>query len=205
MNRASKKPIGIKILDEAGFHASLFGLGLSHGIVSNYSYSEFLNNSDLIDKMKEVSKKLAPLDDGHNKFLESIIVWIDITAPRFWWQEFDTYRVGVTKQSESTMHTLVKKELNQDNFVIDVPEEYLDLLNAVLDNDDLGFAKAMLPEGFLQRRVVCTNYKTLRTILKQRKNHKLPAWKVFCKEVYERVFRWYYLKDIMGDKKDEPE
>ncbi|MCK9240314.1 hypothetical protein [Desulfocurvus sp.] len=55
-----------------------------------------------------MAEKLAPLDKGHNKVLESMCVWLDVRMPRYWWQEFDTYRVGVTKQSESTMHILIR-------------------------------------------------------------------------------------------------
>ena len=58
--------------------------------------------------MKEISEKLHDKDEGHNKFLESIIIWAEVTAPRYWWQEADTYRLS-TKQSESTMHTLIEE------------------------------------------------------------------------------------------------
>jgi len=76
----------VKILEEAGYKHALYGISLSY-------------NKD-IENMEKVSKSLCKLDGGHNKFLESIVVWLEINAARYWWQEFDTYRVGITKQSE---------------------------------------------------------------------------------------------------------
>ena len=135
--------------------------------------------------MDKVSKSLCKLDGGHNKFLESIVVWIDINAPRYWWQEFDTYRVGITKQSESTIHTLLKNKLTQDNFESNIPEEFLNYLNVIINKYDgksriemTKEIKNVLPEGFLQRRVVCTNYKVLKNMIGQRKNHTLGGWKI---------------------------
>jgi len=162
----------IKILEEAGYKHALYGISLS--------YNKGIENMD------KVSKSLCKLDGGHNKFLESMTVWIDINAPRYWWQEFDTYRIGTTKQSESTIHTLLKSKLTQDNFESDIPEEFLNYINVIIDKyngkDRIEFTKKIknvLPEGFLQRRVVCTNYKVLKNIINQRRNHTLDNWKIF--------------------------
>jgi len=92
----------IEIVNESGYHAAMLGLSLSY-------------NKSLC-AMYDVAKKLYNKDGGHNKFLESIQIWLDIKMPRYWWQEFDTYRVGVTKQSESTVHTVFKRELTQEDF-----------------------------------------------------------------------------------------
>ena len=156
----------IQILKEYGYIESLLGLSLN-------------KNSD-IEKMTEVARRLSNKDAGHNKFLESIFVWVDLTAPRYFWQEFDTYRVGISKQSESTIHTGKKKILKQEDFVTPIPENYLELLNEIRLSGDLQYLKALLPEGFLQRRLVCMNYKCLRNIYQQRKNHTLLEWKEFC-------------------------
>jgi len=80
----------IQVLEESGLSHALLGLSL--------------NKNQPLDNMLTLSDKLASKDGGHNKFLESIAVWLDITAPRYWWSQLDTYRAGVTKQSESTMH-----------------------------------------------------------------------------------------------------
>ena len=88
----------IEILGEAGYDAAIKGLSLSKGCT--------------IERAKEVAVNLAPKDGGHNKILESIYIWIDIVAPRYWWQEADTYRIS-TKQSGSTMHTIQKRLLEK--------------------------------------------------------------------------------------------
>ena len=154
------------IIDEQGFDSAMLGLSLSYG-------------SD-VSRMPARAAKLANMDGGHNKFLESIVVWLDITAPRYWWQQFDTYRVGVTKQSESTMHTLMRGKLTHADYAEGTPLSSIEIVNAAIEAGDLEAAKAALPEGFLQRRVVCTNYKALRHIIAQRKDHKLYEWQTFC-------------------------
>lgn len=81
-------------LEEAGFKSAMIGLAKSYKIT--------------VDKAREVSRSLYKKDGGHNKFLEHMYLWLDVTAPRCWWQEADTYRLS-SKQSESTMHTLVNE------------------------------------------------------------------------------------------------
>lgn len=159
----------VNIINEDGLDEAMLGLSLS--------YNKEIKNGD---EMFAVAKKLASKDGGHNKFLESIVIWIDITAPRYWWQQFDTYRIGITKQSDSTMHTIMKRPLTQEDFETPIPEYLLMLLNAYIVQKNFDAIKNILPEGFLQRRVVCTNYKVIRNIIKQRETHKLKEWQVFC-------------------------
>lgn len=73
----------VSIIKEAGYLEALYGLGLSYDLTSDIPFENFCNNKDLITKMRFVSQKLYDKEGGHNKFLESIYVWIDITAPRF--------------------------------------------------------------------------------------------------------------------------
>jgi len=162
----------VSILREAGYVEAILGLSLSYG-------------TDL-ETAKKTAKRLAPKDGGHNKFLESIYLWFDITAPRFWWQEADTYRLS-TKQSESTMHTIQRRFLQQDDFEYPICTGTLHSVNRLIeiyqkttDADDLLQIKNLLPEGFLQRRIWVMNYKTLRNILLQRSTHRLPQWQQFC-------------------------
>ena len=159
----------VKVMKESGWIPALTGLALSY-------------DQDWKD-MWPVADKLANKDGGHNKFLESVCVWLDIDAPRYWWSQFDTYRIGVTKQSESTMHTVTKRYLTQDDFSIEIPSAYLDKINVYVANKDTATVKAMLPESFLQRRIVCTNYMALQRIIRQRYNHKLHEWRMFCDDV----------------------
>lgn len=174
----------IHILREAGYEEALLGISLSY--------------NQPIQKMSTVALNLAGLDDGHNKFLESIYVWIDITAPRYWWTQFDTYRIAVTKQSESTMHTILKKPLTQDSFESPIPYDILTVLNIYIANKQLNEIKNMLPEGFLQRRIVCTNYKTLRNIIRQRQHHKLKEWNsIFVPEILQQITHPEFLQDVL--------
>jgi hypothetical protein len=161
------------ILHEAGYDQAALGVSLSYGTT--------------VAKAKEVMESLAIQDGGHNKFLEFIVVWLDITAPRYWWQEADTYRMS-TKQSASTMHTMHRFDLSQDDFEYPIDEKLLNTLNKLIEVyrkskkiEDLLTIKNLLPEGFLQRRIWVVNYKTLRNILLQRSDHKLPEWReCFC-------------------------
>lgn len=158
-------------LSESGYEEAMLGISLS-----------WASNPE---RAKEIAPRLAHKQGGHNKFMESIIVWLDITAPRYWWQEFDTYRLA-TKQSGSTMHTLVKRHVTQDDFEHHINEDHIEYLNRLIDlynmekSSDLFLQlKANLPEGFLQRRIVCLSYKTLQNMYHQRKNHRLPEWRTF--------------------------
>lgn len=157
----------VRVLHEAGYEQALFGLSLSY-------------NTDP-EKMAPVALKLAHrvqgdgYPGGENKFLEAIFLWIDVDAPRFWWQEADTYRLS-TKQSESSMHTILKRCLEQEDFVEDIEPAWLTLINEKIVAKDFRWLKRHLPESFLQRRVWVMSYKTLQNIWYQRRNHKLPEW-----------------------------
>jgi hypothetical protein len=163
----------VGILDECGYKFALLGLSLS--------YEQDPEN------MVKVAQQLAFRGDGHNKFLESIDLWLDITAPRYWWQQFDTYRAGVTKQSQSTMHTMTRRALTQEDFEYPIPEEFLIRLNNLIAAKDWEGTKRLLPESFLQRRVVKLNYMVLQRMIRQRKTHKLGEWRIFIALILEQV------------------
>ena len=176
---------------------ALFGIGLSYGLTGGMTCDAAFRKSPVYKQLEKVSKKLAHQQGGHNKFLETITLTLDITAPRYWWQEFDTYRVGVTKQSESTMHTIMARELTDDDFEGGTFDHILEELNAIRrdyfiaeDTHDEAEKKRCfmdmknaLPEGFLQRRIVCLNLKALQNMYMQRKNHRLPEWQQFFKDI----------------------
>ena len=184
--------IKITKLGEAGYEHALLGLSL--------------NKHQPVDKMPAVLNKLCPSALGEAKVLEMISVWLDIKAPRYWWSQFDTYRIGVSKSSESTMHTLGKKHLTQEDFSDGLPEDMLNYINVTIDKLKIGFSsltylKSLIPEGFMQRRIVCTNYKTLRGILLQRRAHKLEEWKSFCRQIIKQTDHPELL--IIGTKEDK--
>jgi hypothetical protein len=177
----------VDALREAGYEEALLGLSLSY--------------NQPAEKMPRVAARLYCHDDGHNKFLESIVVWLDIVAPRYWWQQFDTYRVGMTKQSQSTMHTIMKRPLVQEDFEHPIHPATLEHLNDLISKRDFETVKVELPEGFLQRRVVCTNYKVLRHIVAQRMSHRLPEWVFFCQELSAQLGHPEFIEPL---KQSEP-
>lgn len=184
----------VKVLSEHGYEEATFGLGLSHGVVSSMRFNEFYL-SDKDDQMTHVAFDLAHKDTGENKFLESIIVWLDITAPRYWWMQFDTYRVGVTKQSESTMHSIMKRKLVQYDFAGHIPQDTLQTLNEQIETGNFDLVIKWLPQSYFQRRIVCTNYKTLRHICQQRQGHKLKEWQVFIGSLKNQLMNEEFLHD----------
>ena len=176
----------VKIISESGYKEALLGMGLSFGSTSPFEINDI--SEGMWRRLHATAELLAKQDGGHNKFLESIQVWIDIDAPRYWWSQFDTYRVGITKQSESTMHTILKKELTQDDFEGRIHPDVLETVNGCIRAKDFIGAKKNLPEAFLQRRIVCLNYKTLRNIILQRKNHKLKdEWRFFIDSILNQL------------------
>lgn len=138
---------------------------------------------------------LAPKDGGHNGFLESITVWIDVQAPRCWWSEMDRYRVGKTQLSESSMHTLAKRPPTFDDFEEGTSPDTVLVFQSIWEEakGDITALKMNLPEGFLQRRVVTTNYKVLRNIIAQRTGHRLKVWKTFIDAIMAQVEHPEYL------------
>lgn len=139
-----------------------------------------------------LAKKLIAAGTEHRKFLRMIHTTADITAPLFWWKEFDTYKVGTTANSCSTMHTLTKRAFTLSDFSFEdwLPEEAeaevarLEEMrvayNVTKDPRLWRVLISDLPSGFMQRRTVDLNYETLLTIHRQRKGHKLMEWHTFC-------------------------
>lgn len=138
---------------------------------------------------------LANAGTDHGKFMRMIIVTLDITAPLYWWKEFDTYKVGTVANSCSTMHKIADKEFTLDDFshehLNDESAEYLsklvDLLNSYrklfLEDKNKSWWWQMiqlLPSSYNQRRTVQLNYAVLKNIYNARRNHKLDEWNLFC-------------------------
>jgi hypothetical protein len=192
-----KTRMTVKILNESGYNQALLGMSLSF-------MTEGTNLSDWwtierFDAMHTLAERQADKDGGHNKFLESIQMWIAVRAPRGWYQELDTYRVGMSKQSASSMHTIQRRELTMDDFEEGTSILLLHAFDDILEKNTHGFSskqrligealqevKNNLPEGFLQTRILCCNYKTMRNIIIQRKNHYLFQWQHFIKCIQEQ-------------------
>ena len=161
----------------------------------------YIGSNDL-----DLMKRLRNAGTDHRKFMRMITVYLDITAPLYWWKEFDTYKVSTVANSCSTMHKIAEKEFTLDDFShehlfhnVNDTETWLDIdfLN-VLDNTIFYLNKArelylkthdkkywwqmiqLLPSSYNQKRTVMLNYEVLANIYKSRRNHKLDEWRDFC-------------------------
>lgn len=174
----------VDVLKVDGIKEALLGMGLSYGLTSDKNIID-MEDAKLAGRLTKICEKCARRGNGEDKFLRMIQIWADITAPRFWWAEFDTYKVGTVALSESTMHTLGKRPLAQEDFEWGLPIELIDGLNTyVCANCSIETKKRFLPEGFLQRRIVNFNYAVFANMIRQRRNHRLSQWHYFLNKVY---------------------
>ncbi len=142
-----------------------------------------------------LASKLAVAGSDHRKFLRQIIVSMDITAPLYWWKEFDTYKVGTVANSTSTMHKIQAKEFCREDFSCDrLTEDALAVLDTIIDYLEAERVKfnetkdrshwhnmiQLLPSSFNQMRTVSMNYEVLINIYYARKSHKLAEWHTLC-------------------------
>lgn len=131
----------------------------------------------------------------HRKFMRMITVYLDITAPLYWWKEFDTYKVGTVANSCSTMHKISAKEFTLDDFShehlgmqsIRVLKETIKVMNDFREEfikdhekDNWWQMIQLLPSSYNQKRTVMLNYEVLANMYKSRRNHKLDEWHTFC-------------------------
>lgn len=169
------------------------------------------NDLDLMNRLRNSGT-------DHRKFMRMITVYMDITAPLYWWKEFDTYKVGTVTNSCSTMHKIADKEFTIDDFSIEHLNddrsaevsnlEWFEHLITHLNRDRKRFIETkdkqywwqliqLLPSSYNQRRTVMLNYEVLANIYKSRRNHKLDEWHTFC----DWIESLPYLELITGEKK----
>lgn len=144
-----------------------------------------------IDLMTRLIRGGAP----HRKFLRQIFVSVDITAPLYWWKEFDTYKVGTTANSCSTMHKIHAKEFELEDFStehlsplsLSALRNLIDVMNlerehyiACKDKDCWWQMIQLLPTSYNQKRTVTMTYENLLNMLEYRRGHKLDEWRMFC-------------------------
>ena len=145
-----------------------------------------------------LASRLAAAGSDHRKFLRQVFVSMDITAPLYWWKEFDTYKVGTVANSTSTMHKVHTKEFSRDDFSHDkLTPEGLKVLDGMIefleaerikfnDTQDRGHWHniiQLLPSSFNQMRTVSMNYEVLINIYYARRHHKLAEWHVLCEAI----------------------
>lgn len=171
---------------------------------------EWIGPNDL-----SLMKKLVNAGSDHSKFMRMINVTVDITAPLYWWKEFDTYKVGTVANSCSTMHKIHVKEFEWDDFSFEhlLPDEATEFMKHLLDGLNYYRLKyletkektywwqliQLLPSSYNQRRTVQLNYAVLRNMYHARKNHKLDEWRAFCGWVETLP----YAKDLICEKGKE--
>ena len=164
----------------------------------------------------DLAKRLCHAGSEHRKFMRQIYVSFDLTAPLYFWKEFDTYKVGTAANSTSTMHKLASTPITIDCFEIDDMEEGLEidvweswkslirtcetLRLKYNETKDIRYWKELiriLPESWLQTRTVTCNYEVVRNMAHQRANHKLTEWKFLLKALEENL---PYYNELILDK-----
>ena len=143
----------------------------------------------------DLAMRLAKAGSDHRKYLRMIFVSVDVTAPLYWWKEYDTYKVATVANSTSTMHKIHSKPFSMDDFscdhMTDGTKKFMETVVAELENIRLRFKETkakddwydmiqLLPSSYNQMRTCTFNYETLINIYRARKNHKLSEWHTFC-------------------------
>ena len=169
----------------------------------------------------DLMTRLRNAGTDHRKFMRMIVVYVDITAPLYWWKEFDTYKIGTVANSCSTMHKIHAKEFDVNDFSHEHVEELtgddynmaydfllrtVDILNyyrkKFLETGDKVYwwqLIQLLPSSYNQKRTVMLNYEVLANIYKSRRNHKLDEWHTFC----DWIETLPYSELITGKEKNE--
>lgn len=156
---------------------------------------EVLGDPDIGLADMDLMTRLAAGGPVHAKYRRMIEVYVDITAPLYWWKEFDTYKVGTVANSCSTMHKIHAKEFTLDDFshehldinsmsvlgsIIETLNTNRDYFNTTKDKDAWWQMIQLLPTSYNQKRTVMLNYEVLAGIYPMRKDHKLDEWHEFC-------------------------
>ena len=205
--RGMRNPMNSWEKSDSGWFSSEDDMGVDYVQYNSHSDPSelyFVGSNDL-----DLMTRLRNAGTDHRKFMRMIIVYMDITAPLYWWKEFDTYKVGTVANSCSTMHKIAEKEFTLDDFShehlfhnVNDTEIWLniDFPNA-LDNTIFYLNKArelylatkdkkywwqmiqLLPSSYNQKRTVMLSYEVLANIYKSRKNHKLDEWIKLCKTI----------------------
>lgn len=162
-----------------------------------------------------LAKKLCRAGSDHRKFVRQILVSVDITAPLYWWKEFDTYKVATVANSTSTMHKIHAKPFELSDFSVDklsdgalaAFRQYMDYMEETRrrfvetkDKRDWYDLIQLLPSSYNQLRTVTMNYETLINIYYARRAHKLDEWHVFC----DWILTLPYAADLICCRDEEP-
>lgn len=219
--RGMRNPMNSWEKSDSGWFSSEDDMGVDYVQYNSHSDPSelyFVGQNDL-----DLMARLRNAGTDHRKFMRMITVYVDITAPLYWWKEFDTYKIGTVANSCSTMHKIAAKEFTledfshehlftEENLRYDAEPDSLKLLNTIiealnvyrlayLEEGDKSIWWQMiqlLPSSYNQRRTVMLNYEVLANIYKSRKNHKLDEWSVGFMEWIESL---PYSELITGEEK----
>lgn len=227
MYEKGKQMINIENINVYGWEAAIIGMrnpmnswdkSDSSFINTGYQTEYSIGPNDL-----KLMKSLVKAGTDHRKFLRMINVTMDITAPLYWWKEFDTYKVGTVRNSCSTMHKIHEKEFTLDDFshehlFNDSDVNWGDIvtnttlqvvINALnvyrsnyLETKDKKYWWQMiqlLPSSYNQRATVQLNYEVLLNMYHSRKNHKLDEWREFCKLIENLP----YMNEFIGGNEND--
>lgn len=199
--RGMRNPMNSWEKSDSGWFSSEDDMGVDYVQYNSHSDPSelyFIGSNDL-----DLMTRLRNAGTDHRKFMRMITVYVDITAPLYWWKEFDTYKVGTVANSCSTMHKIHAKEFTLDDFsnehllgkavqyngyvptsvlecTIGALNEFRELYLETKDKKYWWQMIQLLPSSYNQRRTVMLNYEVLANIYKSRKNHKLDEWRMFC-------------------------
>ena len=179
------------------------------------SYYDAQRNYVLGENDLGLAIRLAHAGSDHRKFLRQIFVSVDITAPLYWWKEFDTYKVGHVANSTSTMHKIHAKPFSREDFSCDRLDEgglaMLDTIISYLEAERSRFLAdkedrrswhnmiQILPTSYNQMRTVSLNYENLINIYYARRNHKLAEWHILC----DWIMTLPYAKQLIAIKNED--
>ena len=206
--------IKIENIDVYGFEAAIRGarnpMNSWDRMDSCYNNGEF----EIGENDYKLLKNLTMAGPEHRKWNRMVTVTMDITAPLYFFKEYDTYKVGTVANSCSTMHKIQAKKFEMSDFsvehlrslgvmheVIDELNFYRDKFNKSKSKDDWWEMIQLLPTSYNQKRTVHLNYEVLGTIYHQRRHHKLDEWHVFCDMIETLPYSEFITREF-GDKDD---
>lgn len=216
--------IKFEILSVEGFEPAMRGMRNPKNSWKRSDSHKIVDAYVIGDKDISLSTKLSTAGPVHAKHLRMIVAYVDITAPLYWWKEFDTYKVGTVANSCSTMHKIAEKEFEIDDISTDrladdskeVMRRLLNLLNYyrqlyLEENDDPDLKKhywwqmiQMLPSSYNQRRTIMISYEVLANIYTSgRRTHKLDEWRIFCKFIENLPYSEFITARVRYTRKAE--
>ena len=201
--------IKIENIDVYGFEAAI--RGARNPMNSWHLMDSCTNNGEfeIGEKDHDLLRRLTIAGPEHRKWNRMVTVTMDITAPLYWWKEFDTYKVATVANSCSTMHKIQSKEFTLDDFshehlvslrllndTIDELNYYRDMYNKTKNKEYWWGMIQNLPSSYNQKRTVHLNYETLGAMYRQRKYHKLTEWLIFCNTMIDLPYSEFITKNF---------